>query len=220
MTLAMAFSIIPGMSGILVTCNRGKEALCVREMYDMLSDYFQEDDVQQGEDGDIERALESEVNMLKSKKNKRFLSMNIGKDMSCLVFIRLFDCDPVALCESIFGAQITRCIKSTQRLIPLQATAYANVKDFSKMAQSVLKEHLVDKFSDSQSFAVVAESRMNNSLDKRVAIELIGEILAPCGFKVNLKHPDIVVMVQIMKNLCGISVIPGYYEKRKMNIQI
>jgi tRNA acetyltransferase TAN1 len=218
---------MPGMTGILVTCNREREAQCVKEMYDMLGQHFDDDgidiDTAGNEGQELEDALQAEVKRLTSKKNKKFLSISLGKDVGCLAFIKtLNDSDTVSVVTKIISNSTQKCIKSTQRLIPLQAISYANIKDFSKIADKVIKEHAVGRYAPSTTFAIVIESRMNSSMDKRVIVEMVGEMMGgSTGYKVDLKKPDLVVMVQVLKNVCGISIIPGYYSDalQRMNVQ-
>lgn len=37
--------------------------------------------------------------------------------------------------------------------------------------------------------------------------------------KVDLENPELIVMVQVFKGVCGISILPKYNEFKKYNIQ-
>lgn len=49
-----------------------------------------------------------------------------------------------------------------------------------------------------EQYAVIVESRLNSSLDKRVVIALVADIVGACH-KVDLASPELVIMVQILK---------------------
>ena len=228
----MTFGIMPGMTGILVTCNRNKESMCVKEMYKLLGEYdgFKEDNegsLNKVDGEEIEDALLREVAELKDRKNKPFLSIGLGKGTGCLVFIKLAsEYDPVEVAVGLLTNQANNNItlKSTQRLLPMQAICYANLVDFTKMAKQVLKERLVDKLSTGpRTFSILIEKRMNDSLSKPVIIQVVGDLLSGTpNLSVDLKRSDTVIMVQVLRNICGISVIDGYYgaDLNKMNIHL
>lgn len=49
-------------------------------------------------------------------------------------------------------------------------------------------------------------------------IDLLADTVGP-KHKVSLDNPELVIMVQLFMNLCGISVLPRYQECKKYNIQ-
>lgn len=79
-------TIEPGTSGVLVTCVRGREALCVRECYALFGRYLPEPDSPAA--GSFEAAVEAEIRQLRSTgREKQVVSVPI-RDVSCLVFMR------------------------------------------------------------------------------------------------------------------------------------
>ena len=78
------------MSGVLVTCFRGREAVSIKECYNLFDEYYSSDfDAKTQLNNEIEEQIEAELKEIRSKgKNKNFLSMGMG-DLQCLIFIKI-----------------------------------------------------------------------------------------------------------------------------------
>jgi len=51
-----------------------------------------------------------------------------------------------------------------------------------------------------------------------MTIDLLADLVGS-RHKVDLENPQLVIMVQVFLNLCGISILPSYQSFKKYNIQ-
>ena len=56
-------------------------------------------------------------------------------------------------------------------------------------------------------------------MDRDAIINMVAEMV-PAGFTVDLKHPDVVVVVQVVGRLTGVSVVQKWEELCKYNIRV
>jgi tRNA acetyltransferase TAN1 len=105
-----------------------------------------------------------------------------------------------------------------QRLIPLSRIFKASIEDLRREASSLIAPTFHATDGPRRTYAVIVESRLSNQFDKRTVIDLIADIVGP-KHKVDLERPDFVIMVQVFKGMCGISILPYYHEFKKYNLQ-
>lgn len=213
-----AFDLKPGLKGFFITCFKNREAVTTKEAYTLLAEHFADESNSTEEDeciGDIEESLKREVEGMKNRKDKIFLAIRMHV-VPCMIFIASkSSLMPSQMAEQIFAAD-RKPTRYIQRLIPVDVMCYANITDI----QSSIKPMLDSVFNTNgtrPSFAVIVEQRMNSSLGKVGLIEMIAEMIGGRGYA-DLKQPNFVIMLQIVKNVVGIGIIKEYYQKQKMNL--
>jgi tRNA acetyltransferase TAN1 len=212
------FGLKPGLKGFLITCFKNREAVTTKEAYTFFETFGSEaergDSEEEIKDLSIEDALKLEVSKIKERKGKTFLAIKINQ-VPCMVFISsLHELSPSKILEEIevLGVPPTRYV---QRIIPLDIICYANIKDIQVSIKDLLDEY----FNGSEpkpTYSIIIEQRMNSSIVKSILIQMIGEFVGSRGI-VDLKHPKLVIMVQVVKNVAGFSIIRNYYEQNKLN---
>ncbi len=115
----------------------------------------------------------------------------------------------------IRGREI-KSIKFAQRLLPIQTVCMAKIEDIRTEVTKLVGIHF-NKDHPTE-FSVTFESRLNDTLDRMTVIDMIVEIVGPIH-KVNLSKPSTVVLVQIFKNHCGVSILSNWVKNRKYNLQ-
>ncbi|CAH1766460.1 6012_t:CDS:2 [Entrophospora sp. SA101] len=194
--------IEPNISGIFITCVKNKEALCVRECYDLFNEYAGKlflsqainatdpaanKNVGDGNDDnlDIEDVIAKELSEMKRPhSSNNFASIQTGTD--CVVFIKTNPpIDPTNLVYNILDDLNNSGEKKTRfsrRLIPITQTCYANTNDIQNMAQLILNPI----FNNSQQsldpkqkfqYAIVPNTRNNDKVDKKELINMIAKIV-------------------------------------------
>ncbi|EPX72366.1 tRNA acetyltransferase [Schizosaccharomyces octosporus yFS286] len=213
-------------SGILITVPRGKERQASNEIINVFSQHVatlwpetvgsEETD---NEEGDLEDAISRELEGMKEKKkSKKELLTPILIDIQCVVFIKTRSpVDPVKLVEhTCKEGRTKKMTRFTQRLTPIVKTTGASIEDLENLASEVLKPH----FHEGQhnlKFAVQATIR-NHSVIKK---DDIYRSIAKCvghDHKVDLKNYDLLVVVQVFKNIIGMSVVKDYEQLRRFNL--
>lgn len=103
------------------------------------------------------------------------------------------------------------------RMIPIQATCFASVGEIRSTCQALLKKYLP---STTKTFAVAPRRRICSNLKTIEIIDtvaaLVLESIPEC--KVKLEDPDVTIVVEICKTLCGMSVVPNCKEFRNFNL--
>lgn len=234
----------PGQSGFLVTCNF-REKDCLRESYAVLNEYADilygkvdeketdatekkssmdvgTDSGDDEEEEDISKMLASDINKAKTdfkKKSYRFQGTDIGNVTNCL-FIRAKVPDVVEL-----GVKILTNIYETKqgqtknvlRFIPVEIVCKANMTDIINAAGKLFDKHLL---KEPKTFSIVFNHRMNNSVKRDTIIKELATLVTSKNVnnKVDLKNPQVVVMVEVLKGLCCLSVLPDYFKLRKYNL--
>lgn len=174
------------------------------------------------EDEDISTTLQKEINATVTahkQKLTRFQQLDTGASNS--IFIRTTLSDPVEL-----GANIVRDIAATKqhqsrfvlRLIPIEIVCKANMKDILNEAGKLFDKHFLN--CSATTFSIMFNRRYNNDLGRDA---IIGELADLIKFKnmhhkVDLTAPAFTVIVEIIKGLCCLSVVPQYLALKKYNL--
>ncbi|KZF18871.1 hypothetical protein L228DRAFT_286365 [Xylona heveae TC161] len=181
-------------------------------------------------DEDIEAEIKRELHGMK-KPASRKLFEHVRLDIQCVMFFRTRKpVDPVklvhAICEDAFslpGQKRTRWVK---RLTPVTLIGKATEKGVEEVAQQVLAPHFhfdLDRDHDydhdrnegrGKRFAIRPTIRNHNTLTRDGIIRKVAAAVGP-GHKVDLKGYNLLILVEVYKNICGMSVVPSDFEKLK-----
>lgn len=234
----------PGIRGFMATCNYNEKE-CVRECYNLLNEYADQMDSKaaieceqekakdvmndsgtvaeksddEEEEEDISTALENQIKSMKTVNRSRFqqVSTNIG---NC-IFIKSTIPNPNEL-----GVHIVRNIAETKkrktrsllRLWPVDAVCRANVEDIKNAAGKLFDKVFLN--AEPTTFSIAFNKRHNNVIDRMTVIQELAELVTfkSAAHKVDLKEPKIAIVVEVIKGLCCISLLPDYFQLKKYNI--
>ena len=223
-----------GQRGFLVTCNfREKDSL--REAYRILNDYAdelygkQENDAENAdekqtddeEEIDISVQLQKETESAQAEVNKkayRFQSVDTGTS-NCL-FIKTELESPKEI-----GMKIVNDLAETKqrksryilRFLPIDIVCRANVKDIMDAAGKFFDQYFL---KEGKTFSIIFNKRYNNDLNRDEVIKELAGMIATKNIKnkVDLKNAEISVVVEVIKGLCCLSVVPDYLKLKKFNL--
>ncbi|KAJ1563006.1 THUMP domain-containing protein 1 [Cladochytrium tenue] len=173
------------------------------------------------EDGDgIEAGLAKELESLRQAEPeaRRFVWLDVGLD--CIVFIKTGPgIDPVELVMHIMRDLDESKKKKTRqvtRLVPVQESTSAHTENVVAMARRVLPS----QFSSNKpvKYAIVFNRRCNDQVDREVVISKLADCIG-APHTVDLKAPDRVILVEVLKSICGISVVDDYHRYHKLNLE-
>ncbi|KAJ3762649.1 hypothetical protein EV360DRAFT_79106 [Lentinula raphanica] len=223
--------------GIWVSCVKGKEKQTVGELRDLfdsiaadiwpinnphLPDSDSEDeDPNQVSELSIEEQIKAEVTAYKRPKSEqRFV--NCQTNTPCVVFISCKPpVDPVHLVETHIrnvkstGATRTRY---THRFVPISATCYTSLPDMQTLCKSLLERYFAHSDESSiHSYKIELRMRNHSTLTRSSVIQSIAECV-PEKYQVNLTNPDLFILVEIFKSVCGMSISTNYYTLHKYNV--
>jgi len=223
-----------GDRGFLATCNF-REKDCQRESYNILNTYSDQlygnvedcasspktNDEDEEED-DISKELQNEIDSIKaSNKKKQNRFQHVDTETSNLVFIKTTIADPVELGSYIMN-QIASTKKSVSRFllrfVPVEVVCKANIEDIKTAAGKLFDKHFLN--CTPKTYSIVINKRYNNIIQRD---DIINELASLVNFKniqhkVDLKNAEYSVIVEILKGICCLSVLPNYLKWKKYNI--
>jgi len=112
----------------------------------------------------------------------------------------------------IFGS---RCTYS-HKLIPVERVCKGEPSEIVENIQPLINAHF--RAEDPKTFAIIYNSRNNNTIERQKCIESIGNLIG-LPHKVNLSNPDLFVIVEIFKSACALSIVKDFYKLNKFNMR-
>jgi tRNA acetyltransferase TAN1 len=230
-----------GQRGFLATCNF-REKDTVRECYNILNDYADQlyskqneetpkalaagsanpkDSDDEPEEIDISKQLEQEISdklVEHKKKAHRFQVVDTG--CTNCVFVKTSLTDPVELGEKIMTDTAETKVRKTRhllRLIPVEAVCKANLTDIMNAGGQLFDKYFL---KEGKTFSIVFNRRYNNDISRDTVIKELAELIDMKNMKnkVDLKNPQLSVIVEVIKGLCCLSVLPNYMKLKKYNL--
>jgi hypothetical protein len=208
----------PGMSGFLISCFKNREKQAITEGYSVLGSILPDNDEEINPSAagscalDIQDQIALQVKNMKNLKRSRVCSIPMGP-LSCLGFLRIQcfckninfsnkddekeggntecceKCDPCSLIYHLYETRPFSSIKYIQRLIPIQRTCYANIKDCLETVQILLKRSMDPRKNNMHTagtFEVEYRSRFNSSLHKKTVIDMVADAANQFHLRVSL----------------------------------
>ncbi|XP_017286138.1 THUMP domain-containing protein 1 [Kryptolebias marmoratus] len=225
-----------GMQGILITCGNNNQRPCTAEALDLLNEYadklygpeFQdqfetsEQKDAEDEDEDVDVALKKEVEQLRAyrtNQERRFQVLDSGAYN--VIFIRTQNIEPDKLVHYLMSdLHATKKKKSRLilRMLPVMGTCRPYQEDILKYLTVFLAPWF--KAPNRATFKVAYKARNNNQHRREEIIKNIAGVLGKLNHKnrANLMDPEFAVVVEIIKNVCCVSVVKDYKLYRKYNV--
>ena len=228
-----------GMKGFLLTCNN-REKETVREGYSLLNEYAdklygpeprksddnEKNDVEsEVDEDDIDAALDKEKQDLKSEREKqpnerRFQQVESGAN-NC-IFIKTSLDQPDQLVEEIVkDLQESKVQKSRfiLRLLPILGTCKAYDKNIEELLENIISDALSETKQPS-SYSVLFKTRNTNQISRDEVFKIVGGVMRniPGPWRVDLEHPDVSIVVEIIRNVCCVGLVKEYFQRRKYNL--
>ncbi|EKM58253.1 uncharacterized protein PHACADRAFT_26773 [Phanerochaete carnosa HHB-10118-sp] len=230
--------------GVWVTCIRGKEKQAVGELYDLFEQLASEtwpsegeaqaqdasdEDKDDDDDDDIERQIAKEMSgMKRPKKETRFASCQTSTP--CFVALSCKPpVDPVQLVTryiaGVVESGVTRT-RAVQRLTPVSATCITNLQEITALCSKLLAPFLADGktftvcptlFDSLNQYKIELRMRNHNTLTRLKIIEEVAKCV-PGICKVDLESPEVFILIEIFKSVCGIGIVRDYYRLQKFNV--
>lgn len=227
-----------GTKGFLCTFNTMKkfgENQCMKEAFNILDEYWEkncsqdnkneikeENTKSSSDDIDIEDELKSELDDLKSDnvKKQKFQKLETGAHGNMFLKINDKSIDPVTLgttiIEDLYNTKQQKTIHLL-RLIPVEITCKAYLDDIGKAFEPLLFKHFS---GEPTSYCIVFNKRNNNNLNRMEVIEFIALLIKEKNFfhSVNLSQAALTIVVEVIKSVCCLSVLPHYQKYKKYNL--
>ncbi|KAK1142449.1 hypothetical protein N8T08_007811 [Aspergillus melleus] len=218
-----------GDCGVFVTCDKGKEGKCIPEAVDLFTQSIEqsddgEKDADSGsdEDEDIEAQIRREVEGLKPGSSKPRDFRTFRMEFPCVFFVK-FDksIDPEKLvhqlCVDAHTHPEQKRSRYIQRLSPMRSIRKTLSVDLEEFAAEILKPHF-HSGGPPKKFAIRPVVRGNSKFNRDILIKTIAQVVGP-DHTVDLKNYDLLILVEVVQNLIGMSVMgPDYDKLKKYNL--
>jgi tRNA acetyltransferase TAN1 len=212
-----------------------KEKESVREIYKLLNEYYQKqqppkaegelpenDDGEDDDEEDITKQLSAEIVKTQQEtqeKSNLFQAVETGTN-NCVFIKTSISVNHRELGFSIINDLFATKMKKTRfsnRLIPIDRVCRANITEITATAGALFDLHFL---SGSSTFAINFNRRCNGDVKRDDVIRELAALVTQKNMKnkVNLKNPQKTVLIEIIKGLCCLSVIPDYLKLRKYNL--
>lgn len=219
--------------GVWVSCVKGKEKQTVGELYDLFdsvavelwppTEIASEDpDNPPGEalEGDVEAQIASEVSAIKRPRTEpRFV--NCQTNTPCVLFISCKPpVNPVELVmkhmKNVEDTGIART-RYTHRMIPVSDSCVANLPEIQALCHSIFKPFFSRHPGRKFTYKIELRVRNHTTIPRPMLIQHIAQCVPECH-SVDLENPDIFILVEIFKSVCGVSIVRDYYRLQKFNV--
>ncbi|KAJ3026836.1 UNVERIFIED_CONTAM: hypothetical protein HDU68_004974 [Siphonaria sp. JEL0065] len=182
-----------------------------------------DDDDEGGAEGlSIEDAFAKEVaGFKKGASQRRFKWLTVG--IECCIFVKCHEsvC-PTTLVSTIMKDLFDTKLQKTrflQRILPAAETCLAFMDQIVPMAQRVLPKYFDG--GEPKKFAIIWARRNNDTIERETLIPELASIVTAANpnHSVELKNPDLCIIVEIFKSIVAVSVVERYYEYKKFNLE-
>ncbi|CAO2656406.1 Nn.00g052090.m01.CDS01 [Neocucurbitaria sp. VM-36] len=226
-------AIQPGDTGIWATCAMKKEAKSIGDLRDLFQEYASkfygttngtaDDNDSDSEGGDIEAEINKELADIR-KPTAKPLFTSVKLDTQCLIFFRTRSpIEPVSfihsICQDIADGAQPRNLRYVKRLTPITAYEKATTQGLETVAKQVLAPHFHGPEQVGKKFAIRPSIRNNKEFTRDEIIKSVAAAVGP-GHKVDLKGYDLLILVEIYKNVLGMSVVgPDFERLKRFNLE-
>ncbi|KAJ7476071.1 hypothetical protein FB451DRAFT_1351352 [Mycena latifolia] len=218
--------------GVWVTCVKGKEKQAVGELYELFENLGSElwPEVSQKDDDDsdaaeeeelsIEAQIASEVSALKRPKQEQRFA-NCQTNTPCVVFISCKPpVDPVKLVtthvQNVQDTGVTHT-RYSLRFSPVSASCVTNLPEIQALCRTVFEPFFGEGVDQKFRYKIELRIRNHSTITRSDLIEAIAKCV-PEGHTVDLDDPELFILVEVFKSVCGVSVVRDYYKFQKFNV--
>lgn len=154
----------------------------------------------------------------------------LDTDTECMCFVQ---CTPPVDAARVVGRVLEDVIRTgesrsrfVQRLAPVDALCRAEVDAIRATATQVLPRYFpADRPRTVRAwvltqYRIEPRIRSHTSLSRDVLIPLVASCIPDsAAHRADLAHPEVVILVEVLKNVCGIGAVEDYERLGKLNVQ-
>lgn len=215
-----SLSGIRGRKGILVITPRRREKQGMTEFMSWMSseEFADDDDEEEEEQGlDLQEELAKDIAKLKASKTRTF-----DVNMECLSLIAVKS-DPVEIVLNLMDKIHQSGCCHVEKLVPFQRICEPNLSSVLVAFEELMHEDVMS--GDGQmTFAIEAKVRggASEELSRTNIIKAVANCVDKNRWSVNLTQPDVVVIVEVIRSIVGMSVLAGeqYRKHHKFFLKV
>lgn len=174
------------------------------------------------EEEDVEKALARERDEIRAAASAERRFQNTNTHCNNVIFIRTTLEHPTDLAHKIFQDMVdtgTQKVRYAQRMIPITMTCKTNPKSIEKCLNELLKEKFETPFGTGYPYKAVLKIRSNETVKRMVILPMIDRIVKELNplHRVCLDEPEVVVVFEVIRNVCLMCVTDKFEQFRKYN---
>jgi len=167
---------------------------------------------------DIEADIQAELDSLKPGATGEGKLKMVTLDIPCVSFARTGrGIDPVSLvrriCQDASDHPMQMRSRYIKRMTPITLIRKTLSGGLEQLCDVVLKPYF-HSGGPSKKFAIRPTIRNNNQLNGDTVIKTVASAVGQ-SHSVDLKNYDLLILVEVYRNICGMSVVGNEYEKLK-----
>ncbi|XP_071927635.1 uncharacterized protein [Coffea arabica] len=175
------------------------------------------------EEKSVDKLIEAELAELGDKSKRRFSNLDSGCNGVVFVQMRKRDDDPnpkdiVQYMMTSLASTRKHMSRFMLRVLPIELSCYASEEEIVRAIKPFIAKYFPVEAQNPHKFAVLYEARANTGIDRAKIIDAVAKSV-PSPHKVDLSHPDIHIVVQIVKTVCLIGLVEKYKELAKFNVR-
>ncbi|KAF8972171.1 hypothetical protein BDZ97DRAFT_1015522 [Flammula alnicola] len=195
--------------GVWVSCVKGKEKQTVGEIYELFESIASEiwpietpiDKNSDEEEDDTGLSLEERV----AKEVSDMKRPRSGNPQQ-----RFANCQTNTPC----GVTRTRYV---HRLVPVSGSCVANLPEIQALCQRIFKDFFDQHPATTFKYKIELRIRNHTTIPRPTLIQNVAQSV-PEGHIVDLENPQIFILVEVFKSICGVSIVEDYYQLHKFNV--
>ncbi|XP_027171617.1 THUMP domain-containing protein 1 homolog [Coffea eugenioides] len=175
------------------------------------------------EEKSVDKLIEAELAELGDKSKRRFSNLDSGCNGVVFVQMRKRDDDPnpkdiVQYMMTSLASTRKHMSRFMLRVLPVELSCYASEEEIVRAIKPFIAKYFPVEAQKPHKFAVLYEARANTGIERAKIIDAVAKSV-PSPHKVDLSHPDIHIVVQIVKTVCLIGSVEKYKELAKFNVR-
>nr|CAB3266954.1 THUMP domain-containing protein 1-like [Phallusia mammillata] len=241
--------ISPGVTGIIVTHDRGREKLCRNDVFKVLNHFAdlwygselkqnsEDQSTESDDENDIDSALNEEIKNIKDVNSKQKTSMqrfcSLKSGCNNIIFIKTKDLKPSELVQRIMETVYKEdelddlpLPRHVLRMHPVAKSCKAHLIDIKAEVETYLPivlAEILKKNEDTckKEFAILYRGRNNDHLGMHIVVEAVCDSanLVVPEWSYNCRTDDVVLLIDVIQTVCMMSVVQNYAYHKKFNLR-
>jgi len=167
--------------------------------------------------------MKKEVDAMKEKKPAERRFQNTNTKSRNTIFIKTTLEDPSTLAHTILTDIYDNGIQKSRfaiRMLPISNSCKCRIEDIEILGKKLFKKYFETPFGTGLSYTTVFTKRNNTEISRETVIPKLGQIIKELNplHRVNHVTPDYVILVEIIGNICCVSVVQDFFKFKKYNL--
>lgn len=175
------------------------------------------------EEEDIDAAMKKEVKAIKEVKVTERRFQNVNTKSRNTIFIKTLIENPCDMAQNILSDILESGIQKSRfaiRMLPIENVCKARLNEMEDCGKELFKKYFETPLGSGLSYTTLFTRRNNTDLARETVIPRLGQLIKDLNplHKVNHVSPDCVILVEIIGNLCCMSVVKDFFKLKKYNL--